>query len=134
LGTLKCAITYPTQADAVSDETVRDAMTRVGLNHLTDRLGEEAEWATVLSGSEQQRIAFARALIARPDVLLLDEAITTLNEDDGRDLYRVLVRQLPATITISTGRSAALASVHKRTIEMHRTASFTGTAMAAVPA
>ena len=109
-------------------------MTRVGLDHLTDRLGEEAEWATVLSGSEQQRIAFARALIARPDVLLLDEAITTLNEDDGRDLYRVLVRQLPATITISTGRSAALASVHKRAIEMHRTVSCAGAAVAAVPA
>src|SRR5262245_6721281 len=134
LGTLKCAITYPTQADAVSDETVRDAMTRVGLDHLTDRLGEAAEWATVLSGSEQQRIAFARALIARPDVLLLDEAITTLNEDDGRDLYRVLVRQLPATITISTGRSAALASVHKRTIEMQRTVALPDVGIAVVPA
>jgi putative ATP-binding cassette transporter len=134
LGTLKCAITYPTPADAVSNEDVRDAMTRVGLAHLTDRLDEEAEWATVLSGSEQQRIAFARALIARPDVLLLDEAITTLNEDDGRDLYRVLVRQLPATITISTGRSAALASVHKRTIEMRRTVAFPGVGMAVVQA
>jgi putative ATP-binding cassette transporter len=134
LGTLKCAITYPTPDDAVSDEDVRDAMTRVGLDHLTDRLGEEADWATVLSGSEQQRIAFARALIARPDVLLLDEAITTLNEDDGRDLYRVLVRQLPATITISTGRSAALASVHKRAIEMHRTASYPAASAAVVPA
>jgi vitamin B12/bleomycin/antimicrobial peptide transport system ATP-binding/permease protein len=118
LGTLKCALAYPTPADAVPDATVRAAAAAVGLGHLAERLDETAEWATVLSGGEQQRVAFARILIARPDVVLLDEAVTTLEEDDGRELYRVLTQRLPDAIVISTGRSAALAAVHRHEIEM----------------
>jgi putative ATP-binding cassette transporter len=122
LGTLKSTLAYPTPADDVSDAAVREAIAAVGLGHLAYRLDEEAEWATVLSGGEQQRVAFARALIARPDVLLLDEAVTTLEEDDGRDLYRTLAERLSETIVISTGRSAALAAVHRREIAMCDTA------------
>ena len=66
LGTLRQALTYPTLAGEVDDAALRDAMAAAGLIHLVSRLDEEAEWATVLSGGEQQRVAFARALIARP--------------------------------------------------------------------
>ena len=70
----------------------------------------------MLSGGEQQRVAFARALIARPAVLLLDEAVTTLEESDGRALYRMLAERLPDTIIISIGRPALLATLHRRAI------------------
>jgi putative ATP-binding cassette transporter len=134
LGPLKSALAYPTPADDVPDTVVRDAMSVVGIEHLADRLHEEAEWATVLSGGEQQRAAIARALIAQPDVLLLDEAVTTLDDDEGRDLYRALVRRLPETIVISTGRSATLGAVHPREIEMRNGAPAARLALAAVPA
>ncbi len=70
-------------------------MAAAGLGHLSARLDEEAEWSAVLSGGEQQRVAFARALIARPAVLLLDEAVTTLEDADGAELYRMVAERLP---------------------------------------
>src|SRR6185295_12594011 len=118
LGTLRQALAYPTPAEAVDDGALRTAMAAAGLGHLAVRLDEEAEWGTVLSGGEQQRVAFARALIARPDVLLLDEAVTTLEEADGRELYRMLAERMPDTIVISIGRAGALGALHRRAIEL----------------
>jgi putative ATP-binding cassette transporter len=102
----------------VADVVIREAMAAVGLGHLAERLDEEAEWPSALSGGEQQRVAIARALIARPAVLLLDEAVTTLEDEDGRELYRVIAKQLPDTIIVSTGRPGALGALHPRAIEM----------------
>jgi putative ATP-binding cassette transporter len=116
LGTLRQAVTYPTLAANADDAALRDAMTAAGLEHLIPRLDEEAEWSTMLSGGEQQRVAFARALIARPAVLLLDEAVTTLEEAEGRALYRMLEERMPDTIIISVGRPALLSAMHRRAI------------------
>ena len=116
LGTLRQTLTYPTPAEAVDDASLRQAMTAAGLGHLSGRLDEEAEWSAVLSGGEQQRVAFARALIARPAVLLLDEAVTTLEDGDGAELYRMIAHRLPDMIVISIGRPALLSAQHRRTI------------------
>jgi putative ATP-binding cassette transporter len=118
LGTLRQALTYPTPAEEVGDADVRTALAAAGLGHLADRLDEEAEWNTLLSGGEQQRVGFARALIHRPDVLLLDEAVSTLEDAEARDLYALLGDRLPQTMVISIGRAAALVALHKRIIDM----------------
>ena len=72
----------------------------------------------MLAGGEQQRFGFARALIHRPTILLLDEPVSTLEEAEARDLYGLLAEKLPATIVISSGRSGALAGLHHRTLQM----------------
>jgi putative ATP-binding cassette transporter len=118
LGTLRQALTYPALADTVDEATVRAAMADAGLSHLLGRLDEESEWNTVLSGGEQQRVGFARALIHRPTILLLDEAVSTLESAQARELYRMLSEKLPDTVVISIDRAAALAGLHHRTIEI----------------
>jgi putative ATP-binding cassette transporter len=118
LGTLRQALSYPLLAEEVDDGTLHGAMTAAGLGHLTERLDEEAEWNAVLSGGEQQRAGFVRALIFRPTLLLLDEGASTLLAAEARELYALLSERMPDTIVISTGRMAADAEPSQRVFEM----------------
>jgi putative ATP-binding cassette transporter len=117
IGTLKHATAYPSQADAIDDARVRETLAAVGLAHLADELSREDNWAQVLSGGEQQRIAFARALLNRPDWLFLDEATASLPEADQDRLYALLRERLPRTTLVSIGHRASLAQFHVRKIE-----------------
>jgi putative ATP-binding cassette transporter len=118
LGTLKQGVTYPVLADAVDDADVRTAMIAADLGHLIDRLHEEGDWSTMLSGGEQQRAGFARVLINKPTIVLLDEPVSALADAEARDLYRMLAEKLPNAVVLSVGGAAALAGVPHRAVEM----------------
>jgi putative ATP-binding cassette transporter len=120
LGSLRQAIAYPTPVEQADDEAIRTALRAVGLNHLTDRLDEEADWPAVLAGGEQQRAAFARALLAAPDILLLDEPVSALEATDAAALFALLAERLPRTMIVTIGRAAALAHLHDEVIELTR--------------
>jgi putative ATP-binding cassette transporter len=118
LGTLRQALTYPTPMEDVDDVAIRAALADCGLDHLANRLDEDSDWSTLLSGGEQQRVAFARALIRKPDMLLLDEAVSTLEDTEARDLYALLSTRLPKAVMISVSRSSALAELHQRVVDV----------------
>jgi vitamin B12/bleomycin/antimicrobial peptide transport system ATP-binding/permease protein len=114
LGTLKHAVSYPDDAAKHPDEEVKNALRAVGLAHLAGDLARNENWAQVLSGGEQQRIAFARALLNRPDWLFLDEATASLPEEDQDSLYRLLKERLKETTLVSIGHRMSLAAHHDR--------------------
>jgi putative ATP-binding cassette transporter len=114
LGSLKHALTYPDEASHHPDDEVKGALQAVGLAHLASDLARSENWAQVLSGGEQQRLAFARALLNKPDWLFLDEATAALPDEDQDALYRLLKEKLPNTTLVSVGHRESLAAYHER--------------------
>ena len=114
LGSLRHVVAYPDGADRFSDAAISAALEKAGLGALATRLDEDHNWALLLSGGEQQRLAIARALLLRPDWLFLDEATSNLDPEAEGELYRCLKRELSATTVISIAHSPAVAAFHDR--------------------
>ena len=117
IGSLKRAVCYPDDPAQHSDASVRETLAQVGLGHFAADLERSENWAQVLSGGEQQRLAFARALLTRPDWLFLDEATASLPEADQDRLYRLLKERLPQTTFVSVGHRESLAAHHTKRLE-----------------
>jgi vitamin B12/bleomycin/antimicrobial peptide transport system ATP-binding/permease protein len=114
LGSLKHAVSYPDDVSKHPDEEVREALNAVGLAQLAADLERSENWAQVLSGGEQQRLAFARALLNKPDWLFLDEATAALPEADQASLYRLLKERLRNTTLVSIGHRESLTEYHDK--------------------
>ena len=117
IGTLKRAVTYPADAQGFKDGEIGEALQVAGLGHLAEDLERSENWAQVLSGGEQQRLAFARALLNKPDWLFLDEATASLPEDAQDALYRALKERLPKTTLVSIGHRTSLRGHHDRQLQ-----------------
>lgn len=96
-----------------SDEQLMKALIKVNLRNLLERcegLDSQAEWSSVLSLGEQQRLAFARLLLACPLLALMDESTSALDEENEAALYE-LVREAGITY-ISVGHRSSLRKFH----------------------
>src|ERR1700728_3890928 len=102
------------QASGVDDASLREALDAVGLKDLAGKLDEMSHWTLQLSPGEQQRIAFARALVQRPDWLFLDEATSAVDDATEARLYRLLRDRLPGTTLFSVGHRSTLRPFHHR--------------------
>jgi vitamin B12/bleomycin/antimicrobial peptide transport system ATP-binding/permease protein len=118
LGTLADALAYPRSAAELPRASLVEVLRTVELPQLIDLLDEEGNWAQRLSIGEQQRLAFARVLLVRPEIVFLDEATSALDEAAEISLYRLL-RDAPWRPTIvSVGHHSTLRRFHDTALDL----------------
>lgn len=112
LGSLKEALLYPGRRQKTDEELVM-LLEQCRIGYLAKDLYVEADWSHVLSGGEQQRLAFVRALIYQPAWLFLDEATSALDEETEAVMYKLVETLLPDTTVVSIGHRSSLSSFHQ---------------------
>ncbi len=118
-GRLIDAVFYPDVApsDVNTGELVA-LLNKVQLGHLADKLLQEHDWTHILSLGEQQRLAFARLILHRPNAAFLDEASASMDEGLEDAMYRLLASELPSTTIISVGHRSTLLKYHKQQLQV----------------
>lgn len=104
-------VAYPLKRAGTSkkqqQQLVESTLRTVGLESYGDRK------PSTLSGGQRQRVALARAIVAKPQVLLLDEALSALDEPLRDSLRRELValtkRSSLTTVHVTHDRKEAIA-------------------------
>ena len=119
LGSLRTQLLYPDATRTLPDAELARLLERVNLGELIDRAGglnAERDWPKLLSIGEQQRLAFARVLLAEPRYALLDEATSALDAANEEQLYRELARL--HTTPVSVSHRPALLAYHEQVLEL----------------
>ena len=117
-GTLRDTLAYPGDPGAADDATLGQLLHDCRLPHLAGRLDETARWGHRLSPGEQQRLAFARALLYRPDILFMDESSSALDNDTETHLYQLVIDRLPECTVVSVAHRTTLEAFHPNTLHV----------------
>jgi putative ATP-binding cassette transporter len=122
LGTLGTALLYPGGDESglpnVPTERLRWALEEVGLGALADELHTDRNWSGRLSLGEQQRLAFARILLAKPAIVFLDEATSALDSRAEERLYGILRAAPWRPTVISTSHGTGLRNFHDQVLDL----------------
>ena len=118
LGDLRTAIAYPADSKPEDEARMQQALRQVNLAHLAERLAVSCDWSHILSVGEQQRLAFARVLFNRPQVVFLDESTSAMDEGLEHALYSLLRNEMPQTLLVSVGHRSTLAGFHTHRLEV----------------
>jgi len=119
-GTLRGALLYPAQSAAVDDAVLSEALTEAGLGYLAGRLDEIDRWDQTLSNGERQRLAVARLIVQKPDLVILDGATSALDEAGEARLMATLAAVLDGSTLVSVGLRPGLDALHDRKLVLTR--------------
>jgi putative ATP-binding cassette transporter len=118
-GSLRAELSYP-RPEPLDDDAARAVLAAVDLEGLVERAGGldgTPDFGRVLSLGEQQRIAFARLLLAKPAYALLDEATSALDAGRQTAVYRALARYTPSYVSV--GHRPELLQFHDDVLDLH---------------
>lgn len=113
---LREALCYPLEHNLPTDEVLQKLLNDCGLSYLSDSLDVVNDWSKVLSLGEQQRIAFVRILVNKPDIIYMDESTSALDESMEQHLYNMLINALPNSAIVSVGHRSTLSKWHNEEI------------------
>ncbi|SNT56183.1 putative ATP-binding cassette transporter [Tardiphaga sp. OK246] len=119
-GTLRRAAAYPAASEDWTVEQIGEALDKVGLGHLKEKIEEDAPWDQTLSGGEKQRLALARLFLHRPDIIVLDEATSALDAKSQDKMMELLTKELPNATVVSVAHRVELEAFHSRKIVLER--------------
>jgi vitamin B12/bleomycin/antimicrobial peptide transport system ATP-binding/permease protein len=120
LGTLRVGASYPAASERFHHAAIVTALERVGLCHLVPTLDHEERWDKELSLEEQQRLAFARLLLHRPRWVLLNDALSALEEEQRQSLLAIFEQELADSAVVSVGRTPARNRFYDCTLHLRR--------------
>ena len=119
--TLREVTTYPANADAFTTEQIQDALKRCGVGYVAAKLDDgRTHWDQVLSGGKRQASAFARLVLQKPQVVIMDESTSALDEERQARLMGLFHEELAQSTLISVGHRPGLEEYHDHKITLHR--------------
>ncbi|MBN1500909.1 MAG: ATP-binding cassette domain-containing protein [Spirochaetes bacterium] len=128
LGTLREQLLYPGFNTDVTDKELEEVLNEVNLPHLTEKLKNVypdldsvfdalENWEDMLSQGEQQRLAFARLMVNKPQYAILDESTSALDVGNEEKIYE---RLKAAGITLlSVGHRESIRKYHTEILELN---------------
>ena len=107
----------------IDDETLLDALRTAGADEVIAEMdggldGHVGDRGLTVSGGQRQRISLARALVAHPRVLILDDALSAVNPALEIEIMRRVRAYLPNTSILYITRRTGLVAFANRAVTL----------------
>lgn len=117
-GTLREVLAYPSAVASFEPPEYEAALKRVGLDNLLPKLDMQKRWDKKLSEDEQHALAFARVRLQKPDWLLIDEVLDSIEQATHQRVVEMLAKELKQTGVIHIGKAEAHDHIFKRVLHL----------------
>lgn len=115
---LDTLLAYPQDTGQFTEADFKSVLSQVGLEKLHYQLSLDTDWNNRLSGGEQQRIMFARLLLNRPKLLLLDETTSALDETSALELLKLLKTKLHDSAIVLVSHQRFLSQIAEQKLPL----------------
>ncbi len=115
-GKLRAALTA--NGNTHDDDELRAALKRVGLDQLAGRLDAVGRWDRDLGLGEQERLGYARLILARPKWLICDEGLDPLDDVNRRMILSILETELAESAVLNISQRSDPARFYSRKVNL----------------
>ncbi|WP_119389751.1 ABC transporter ATP-binding protein/permease [Taklimakanibacter lacteus] len=117
-GTLREVMAYPAVVKGFAEAEFPAALKSAGLDNLIGKLDMQKRWDKKLSDDEQQALAFARVRLHKPQWLLIDEVLDSMEDSTYERVVAMLAQDLKQTGVIHIGKAEAHDHVFERVLHL----------------